>query len=433
MPEINSETAWAKTKSAVRHFLPSFLVQGSDETSHNAIGDHSEVPNLPGTTVAQEINNGSDDTFYDAIGDQKTLEVYIANVKIQKKINEMQRSLIKESLSSEDIFLIYEKAKKQIKRLVDVGVNPADIAIADRNIAIKQKSDQLENQDKENLEAFRTEHKGKSITDKLKQANKDEKVLGALVDGTLDYLKNAFKLSPKDMSHYRLKVQDIYTHHGDRVSEAHTLYQYYDLQRRKHELKAMSFGKDKLRKQAYNILSLNARKNRRYKIRLTESLEAEEARREHLVEKYGHVKLEKGGKRGREKSLLDDLIQAKKEYEREKIAHTVSFDHVLSIVEDVHKDLIQAQQLSREEIQGCKEVLQMSLDNFKSRVLQTTTGNLDTNYQNRRRDIRLRRLIKKYGNHPFWGDANNVASDGGGVLTVAGTVITGLSVAGAVA
>lgn len=386
-------------------------------------------PHVP----AQEIDSVSDDVFFDAIDELQEDHKALKNFNAQKKqnIDKIQNLLIEGSLSSEYLLSMYKESKKQIEHLVDTGVHPATIKIVDGNIEIKQKSDEPENisprdrsQDKVNLKAFRKNNKGKSITDKLRQANKDENVLAALVDGTLHYLKNALKLSDDDISHYRLKVQDIYAHHGDRVSDAHTLYQYYDLQRRKDELKAMAFGTDKLCKQAYNVMSLNAHQNRRYKKDVTKILEAEEQRHAHLVEKYGNRKLEKGGKRGKEKRMLDDVIKAKKE----ELSTNRAFELFNATLEKFEKDILNNRDLDRYERKKRKDILKSARENFDRLYLHTTLSQiahtLEKNHLFQKYDIR------KYGG-PLWlSRLNDVSSDGGAILAVGGSVVTGLTLAG---
>jgi len=337
----------------------------------------------------------------------------------QQDRDEIQKLLVDGSLTSKHLSSVYEQAKEQIKRLVDAGVDPAD-----EDIAIKQKSNEAEamysrdrNKDKRILADFKSKHKGKSIADTLEQVNKNQEVLDALADSTTDYLKNALKLSPDDIFHYRSKVREIYVHHGDRVSDAHTLYQYYDLQRRKDELKHMTFGKDKLCRQAYNIMSLNACQNRRHKKEVTRVLEAEEPRRKHLVEKYGNLKLEKGGKRGKEKRMLDDLIKAR----REKTETDRAFELFTTILEKSERYIINDGDLTKDEREKRKDILKSARENFDR--LRWNRSFSEINHHMERNQIYAKHLIKKYGSTPLAGRLNDVASDGGAIITVAGTMV----------
>jgi hypothetical protein len=358
--------------------------------------------------------------------DSKLANVQDMNNQEKDKISKLVNEGL---LTSDNLLSLYQQSKKEVKLLIDAGVRHDDIELIDGKIALKGKTTEISSRDrskdKQILAEFRSANKGRSITDTLAQAKKDQEVLDSLTDITVHYLEKALKLSPTDRLQFGKDVKDIYTHHDVRVSDAHTLYQYYDLQRRKDELKKMAIGKDKLCKQAYNILSLNARQNRRYKIRLTESLEAYEERREHLVDKYGNSELEKRGKHGKEKRRLDDLIKAKKELLESVLTHKL-FN---SVMEKLEKDKINTIYKDDNDKKYAK-ILKLSRET--SQDIHAHIQYCQTKYITEKNRIYLEHLIKKHGSGPVRSWLNDVASDGGAVLTVGGSIVTGLTLGGIV-
>lgn len=199
--------------------------------------------------------------------------------------------------------------------------------------------------------------------------------------------------------------------------------------------------------------------NRSLKREMTITLEQEEARIQHIEQKYGSLKsgipedvinsqaIKLSGSRRKERGKLQQIIANREEVQRklasielEKNKEKLSYEQVVKEANNVlangRKLLRNNQSFSagerRRNLKVAIETANTALQSFSN--IHTHNVAIDTKYGIEKlpvqiqRDLerleeRLQKSIKKYGNTPLRNALNDICSDGGFVVTVTGTAV----------
>jgi len=366
--------------------------------------------------------------------------------------------------NSDDYLNLLRKYQQDIENMVRKGARPYDIVdsgkegFVDTKKSITEKGNPVRfteayiSQIRAQETKVNKRYKGMSIRDivtkganpgvtdiQKEQVHRDLNVLSVMAALSL---KNVFKMSDEQLPGVAMQIKDIYIDHARQGEIAKVAYEYYTLQLKKknrwHDMKI-------LHKDLYYTLSISKKHdNRRYKKDLTLILGKEKERRDHLVEKYPKILKNKRGKREREKIMLDELIQHKEDYKRQIMDNLINhakvalpYDRIMSEMEKVFGACCSEVEKSQDpKVKGRFQAAMLSFGMFKDRVIQARleqTQNLTADAQidtireikdgNTKLGKSMEKFVRQYGAHPSRSWANDIASEGGILLTAVGTIV----------
>lgn len=313
---------------------------------------------------------------------------------------------------------------------------------------------------------------GHSIAHVVKNGSEDD--LNTLTDLALYNLtqssKKALSISDdKKLAETWDKVNKLYKDrkmYGETTYETTTLRRYDEKSSKlKHYIKNPREFRSEARRYkriAFDFLNHHSRPsyiNRALKREMTINLEQEEARIQHIEQKYGFRKsgipedvtnsqeIKLSGSRRKERGKLQQIIDNREEVQRklasieleknkEKLSHEQVVKEANNVLADARKLLYNNQSFNAGER---RKNLKVAIKNantalrFFSDICTHNTA-IDTKYGIEKlpvqiqRDLerleeRLQKSIRKYGNTPLRNAANDICSDGGFVVTVVGTMV----------
>ncbi len=364
--------------------------------------------------------------------------------KIQDKLQEMT--------SIEFYKKLENQYQDEIDELYKKGARPEDIIITEDGFGLNDREhNKLEDakiinhiHDLESTNIRLAKFNGRSIDDIIKHGN--ARHLDALTDLTVHYFtqseKKAITISDDEqLAMIWHKVRDIYQQAklGNKTREAMHLMRYIERYRLKH------IASEKIDSHLSYALRPSHR-TRFLKQKMVEITEQEEARKRHLEEKYGTHKSDTkkvqetklNGSRGKEQERLKLIIDLKKKIDSTKLEIVKGNLSYKKVIDEKRKLLDEARNLlekcgHKPTRRSLKILLDKVSDSYNDyshehehRILSGMSSHLTELKQVDlpKLEERLQKNIRKYGNTPLRNALNDICSDAGFLVTVAGTAVS---------
>jgi hypothetical protein len=387
------------------------VVDHSPETrieNHQLTFSNPEVLLTANAILAREEPLTSDELVERYKAYQAKIEMFFEQEENRDLLKSNRKAKIELRYDISNRSNIFDDSLKIDEGTINLEQNILDLLRPDRR-GSEDTEDQI-------IKVFTAENKLRLFADILEEMNDDQLV--ALTHRTVDYLKRAIHISDaKEEQRFREIVAKTYIdakESPDKLLSAHILYEYYKLQQRKDKWVKTC---NPVRPAFFCLSGLSAR-NGKYKRDITNVFEAYKQRRDHLTKKYDRKAETRGNSHGKERYVLDELIQLHQDYIEEDAKKGLPREQIIKEIEQVRNDL--SQQLNTSKNKQEIRLIKSKIENVKT-AWQTFTDCIQYNpegikmiYENKKKKFERR--------SGWWNRANDVVSVAGIPLGIVGSI-----------